>query len=104
MPQQSFGSSPHFEMHNDREYGLQRVVHGVASTIGLKILPRKLNLFQPSSKPSCKTLASAAAGGSTASDACIRSAKVAAPSSPTGACRLCWFDKSIRYQPIKGPP
>jgi hypothetical protein len=25
MPQQSFGSSPHFEMHNDREYGLQRV-------------------------------------------------------------------------------
>jgi hypothetical protein len=31
VPQQPFGSSSHFEMHNDREYSLQIAVHGVAS-------------------------------------------------------------------------
>jgi hypothetical protein len=55
-PQQFVGSSPHFEMHDDGEYGLQIIVHGVTTTIGLKFLPRKLDLLEPSAQSSFRRL------------------------------------------------
>jgi hypothetical protein len=55
MPQLSFASSTHFEMHNHREDGLQIITYGVASTIGLKIAPRSLNFLEPSLKSPLQT-------------------------------------------------
>jgi hypothetical protein len=63
-PQQFVGSSPHFEMHDDGEYGLQIIVHGVTTTIGLKFLPRKLDLLEPSAQSSFRRLVAHFASGS----------------------------------------
>ena len=46
MPQQPVGPSAYFVVHNDSEYGLQIIIHGVAGPTGLKVVPRNTDLLE----------------------------------------------------------
>jgi hypothetical protein len=48
LPEKLVGFAPRFLVFGDGEHGFQIPIHGIASTAGLKVVPRAAHLLKPS--------------------------------------------------------